>query len=243
METMLTTLFALQSVDSDLADIHEMKGELPAVVAALEAQVGSLSDQLKQLHDARRSLRATRDTADVDLVSSTEKIEKYKNQQLEVKSNKQYDALSKEIEVAQASLSTLAQSVEIAEGKMKTTQSDIDNIKSRLGELNIELATKQGELGEVNKEHEEEETKLFARRAKIVSKVPRLELEKYERIRKAKGGKAIVPVKRGSCGGCFNCIPPQKLLELHDNAEMYMCENCGRIVVSDGIVSASQTEG
>lgn len=240
METMLTTLYALQSVDSELADIHELKGDLPAVVAALEAQVGSLVDQLRAHQETIRSLKADRDGADVDLISSTEKIEKFKNQQLEVKSNKQYDALAKEIDTTQASLGTLAKIVETSEGKMKTLQSDIDNIKSRLGELNIELAEKQAELAEVNKEHEADEAVLFTRRSKITAKIPKLELEKYERIRKAKGGKAIVSVKRGSCGGCFNRIPPQKLLELHDNAEMYMCENCGRIVVSDGIVNASQ---
>ena len=127
----------------------------------------------------------------------------------------------------------------LLEGKMQLFKSDIETIMPQLEELNAELEGKQKELREVNKEHEKEELKLQHEREKLVVRVEREDLERYERIRKAKGGKAVVPVKRGACGGCFNRVPPQKILEIRQNLKLYQCEHCGRILVSDHIVEMS----
>jgi predicted nucleic acid-binding Zn-ribbon protein len=243
LEEMLRNLYALQLVDLKLEEIHELKGDLPGIVDALQAQVDEADASLKKLTDQSKALKIERERADSDIVELTEKIEKYKNQQLQVKSNKQYDALSKEIDAAESTITGREKTLESFEGKMQTTKTDIDAITAKLTELNAELDDRQKDLAEVNKEHEKEETKYRQERSKLSAKIAKPEIERYERIRKAKGGKAVVLVKRGSCGGCFGTIPPQWILELRQSTRMMMCEHCGRIIVSDSVVAENAVAG
>jgi uncharacterized protein len=236
---MLSSLYSLQQVDSKLEEIHELKGDLPGIVAELTAQTEEATAKLKSLNELVKTLKASRDAADVEIISSSEKIEKYKNQQLQVKSNKQYDALAKEIDMAEAKITETEREMEMSEGKINGAKIDIEALTKQLEELKGELEEKEKDLREVSKEHEKEETKLQQQRKKIAGTISKSALEKYERIRKAKGGTAIVEVKRDSCGGCFNRIPPQKILELRLNNKLYMCEQCGRIIVSDKVAAAA----
>jgi hypothetical protein len=234
-------LFQLQQIDNELFQIRELKGDLPDIVENLSEQISATKSNIKELNDLMKQLRKDRDAADVEIISLNEKIEKYKSQQLQVKSNKQYDALSREIDMATEKISRLEKEMESSEGKMQVTKTDLEKLTTSLEELTAEYDERQKELKEVNKEHEKEESKFVQQREKILTKIEKSDIERYERIRKAKGGKAIVPVKRGSCGGCFNRIPPQKILELRQNAKLFMCEHCGRILVSDEIVEMSLT--
>ncbi|MBI3193958.1 MAG: hypothetical protein HYZ34_05730 [Ignavibacteriae bacterium] len=239
METRLTHLFALQQVDSQLQEIHELKGDLPRVVAELESTLDGSTMKLKELTTLVTQLKIERDNTDVELISCTEKIEKYKEQQLQVKSNKQYDALSREIDTMETLIEQARKNLETFEGKLQISQQDIGLLNKEIETTTAELTEKQAELAEVNKEHEIEETRLVHERAKIVVRIKKEDFDKYERIKKAKKGTAVVAIKRGSCGGCFNRVPPQKLLELRNNNYIYMCEHCGRIIVSDDVVEKS----
>ena len=125
-----------------------------------------------------------------------EKVEKYKGQQLHVKSNKQYDALTKEIEAAEAKSKKLEKDMDLLEGKIQLLKGDIETTTAQLEEVSGELNEKQKELREVNKEHEKEELKLQHGREKILARVEDADVLRYERIRKAKGGQAVVAVKR-----------------------------------------------
>ena len=115
MENMLSSLFALQQVDLKLEDIAELKGDLPGIVADMTAQTNEITEKLKSLNTLVKTLKIARDNADVDIISASEKIEKYKNQQLQVKSNKQYDALAKEIDMAEAKTTELEREMEMSE--------------------------------------------------------------------------------------------------------------------------------
>ena len=234
---MLSSLYALQQVDSKLEEITELKGDLPGVVADLTAQKNDLTAKLKSLNELIKSVKMARDDADSEIIGSGEKVEKFKSQQLQVKSNKQYDALAKEIDTTEARIAELEREMEASEGKIQAAKLDIETMTKRLEEINAELDDKEKELREVSKEHEKDETKLMQTRKKIVNAINKSDVDKYERIRNAKGGRAVVPVKRNACGGCFNKIPPQKILELRSNDKLYICEQCGRIIVSDDIVS------
>lgn len=241
MQKRLLYLFQLQQIDNELHQIRELKGDLPEIVENLSEQIEGTKLKIKELSGLMKQLRKDRDAADVEIVALNEKIEKYKTQQLQVKSNKQYDALSREIDMATEKISKLEKEMELYEGKMQVTKTDVEKLTATLEELSAEYEERQKELKEVNKEHEKEETKFIKQREKILSKIEKGDIERYERIRKAKGGKAIVPVRRGACGGCFNRIPPQRMLELRQNVKLYTCEHCGRILVSDEIVELSQT--
>ncbi len=239
LENTLRHLFSLQQVDSQIQEIQDLKGDLPMLVATLQAQVDEVRTKLKGLEAELKNAKIERDNADVEIIELGEKVEKYKGQQLQVKSNKQYDALTKEIETAEAKTSKLEKDMALLEGKMEVMKKDIETLAaSRLG-LDSELEEKQKELRDVNKEHEREELKLQHEREKLLARIAKADLERYERIRQAKGGMAVVAVRRGACGGCFSRVPPQKILELKQNSKFYTCEHCGRILVSDQIVESS----
>jgi predicted nucleic acid-binding Zn-ribbon protein len=226
-------------VDIQLQEIHELKGDLPATVAELEAKVNELQSRLKELEKTMKQAKVDREKADDEILGSAEKIEKYKGQQLQVKSNKQYDALTKEIETTQERSIKLQKDMELLEGKIQLSKTDADAIKAQLEEISADYDERKKELKEVNKEHEKEELKFRHEREKLLARIDKEDLDRYERIQKAKGGTAVVPVKRGACGGCFSRVPPQKMLEIRQNNRLFMCEHCGRILVSDQITEKS----
>jgi predicted nucleic acid-binding Zn-ribbon protein len=241
LEEKLSKLYALQKVDSGLDELEEMKGDLPSEVADLEARVSEQENRIRELEETIKHAVVDRDKADLESISMREKIEKYKTQQYQVKSNRQYDALSREIDAAQAKINQLEKDVETLEGKMTVARADLEKAKTQLEEILKELNERRQELDEVSKTNEDEELRLRHEREKLVVRIDRGDLAIYERIRKAKGGLAVVPVKRNACGGCYNAVPPQKVLELRKNNRIYPCEHCGRILVSDEIVEKSAT--
>jgi len=235
LEAKLRQLYALQQIDSNLDDLEELKGDLPARIGDLETQEAALKAQLAALENEMRTAFAQRDNADSEIIALKEKSEKYKTQQFAVRNNREYDALTREMDAAQDTIVRLEKEMEMLEGKATLARNDIEGLKARIAELDGALGEKRTALAEVTKTTEEEEGRLRHEREKIVHKVPKADLAQYERIRKAKKGKAVVPVRRGACGGCFNRVPPQKLLELRQNSKLYLCEHCGRIIVSDDI--------
>ncbi len=239
MEDRLRYLYALQKVDLHLDELNEMKGDLPQIVAELTAKENELKSKNEELENTIKSNIIKSDEADVEILSLTEKIEKYKKQQFEVKSNKQYDALTREIENAEKQIEQLAKDVSVYEGHIKNHKADLETSKMELEAIMSELSEKKKELAIVAKDNEEEELQYRHQRDKLVVRIDKQVLVQYEKIRKAKNGKAIVAVKRNSCGGCFNIVPAQKLLELRQNEKLYTCEYCGRILVSDKIVETS----
>jgi hypothetical protein len=179
-----------------------------------------------------------RDEIDLEIVSTKEKIEKYKEQQFQIKTNKQYDALTREIDLAQVHINSLEKEMEIVEGKAAQAKTDLEKLTPELDELSEELEERQGELDHVNREHEDEELRLKHEREKLVVRIDKNDIRLYERIRKAMSGKAVVPVRRNACGGCFKRVPPQVSVELRKNSRLMACEHCGRLLVSDEIVDS-----
>ncbi len=238
VETRLRGLFVLQHIDLQLDELESQKGDLPHQVATLVEQHKALQTQLEQLRSLVTESIILRDKTDVEVISYAGKIEKYKEQQYQVRNNREYDALTREIELAQLTSLKLQKQMEETEGRAQVAKGDIEKFHADLEILEKELGEKREELESVSKMNEDEELKLKHEREKIVRRVAKDDLEQYERIRKAKGGRAVVDVRRGACGGCFNRIPPQRLLELRKNDEIFRCEHCGRIYVSDEIASA-----
>lgn len=237
MENRLRLLFALQQVDLGLDELQEMKGDLPRVVTDLNNRIKSKETNQKDLEGTIQESILRRDSVDVEILSLKENIEKYKTQQFQVKTNKQYDALSREIDTSQAKIVKLQKEMETLEGKVSAAKQDVGSIGPELEQLLAELREKKAELEHVNKEHEEEELKLNHEREKLVVRIDKDDLRAYERIRKAKDGKAVVPVRRNACGGCYKRVPAQTVLELRKNSKIITCEHCGRILVSDEIAN------
>ena len=240
MEETLKLLYRLQKVDSSLDDLEDMKGDLPEAVAKLQAESDRLSALIKDQREIITTSVIARDKADIDILEFKEKLEKYKAQQYEVRSNKEYDALTKEIDFATESIKNLQKQFETLESAMEGAKSQTEILTKQLEEQNAQLAEKQAELAEVAKANEDEELELKHQRDKLLVRLKADTLSRYDRIRKARDGRAVVPVRRSSCGGCHNKIPPQRLLELRTQTKMFMCEHCGRILISAELAQASE---
>jgi uncharacterized protein len=232
----LEYLFTLQLIDTDLDSLQEQKGDLPFEVEALENEVAAARARQANAEQVMRKAFAARDTADSDIVGLREKLDKYKGQQFSVRSNREYDALTREMDAATEGVTRLEKEMAQYEIQATTARTEMEELKGKVEVIEKQLAEKQAALAEVSKLTEEEELQHKHEREKAVARITKADLAAYERIRKAKKGMAVVPVQKGACGGCFNRLPPQKLLELRTNEKMYTCERCGRIIVSDEIV-------
>ena len=242
MENKLRNLYSLQVVDNALDELEELKGDLPFQKKELEDAIAAVLAERNGFEQTMREAFGAREKGDDQIVELREKLERYKSQQLEVRTNREYDALTREMDHATATIAKLEKEVEANEGKGVTAKSDLETAEGKLSELRTALEEKEAALLEISKENEEEELKYRQERDKLLARIDKDQLSAYERIRKAKKGRAIVPVKRGSCGGCFAKVPPQRILEIRQNDRIHHCEHCGRIIISDEIVEATSTE-
>ena len=232
MEETLRLLYLLQKVDSNLDDVEELKGDLPVTVQELQIQITELADEVNEKQRYIDNFVAERNKADSDIKDFEEKLKKYKEQQYQVRNNKEYDAITKEIDFAEESIKNLTKKFEDFENQMSIAKNELEEILKKVDEINATLKEKKEELAEVSKATEEEEEKYKHEREKILVRINKDYLSRYEKIRSGRG-KAVVPVRKNSCNGCGNRIPPQHIIEIRKNDKIYLCQHCGRIVVSD----------
>jgi predicted nucleic acid-binding Zn-ribbon protein len=229
-------LYELQQIDTALDELEDMKGDLPGKIRDLEGRHAALTARQTQLEETMRGAFAQRDTADSTIIGLREKLEKYKKQQYTVRNNREYDALTKEMDNATETIAHLEKDMEAFETKATVARTEIEEVKKQIESLNEDLAEKREALAEVSKTTEDEELRFTHERQKLIVHITKADLAAYDRIRRAKKGKAVVPVRRGACGGCHARVTPQKQLELRQNQKLFTCEHCGRILVSDEIV-------
>ncbi len=236
MKSKLQYLYTLQVIDLNLDELLKQKGDLPSAVQKLEAELAAQQERHAAIEQTMRQAFAMRDNADNEIISLNQKLERYKSQQFAVRTNREYDALTREMDSAGEAIVRLGKEMEQLEIQATTARTEMAELQKNIDESIHLLEEKRVALAEVSKLTEDEELHFQHERQKAVVRISKSELIVYERIRKAKKGMAVVPIKKGACGGCFNRVPPQKLLELRQSERMYTCERCGRILVSDEIV-------
>ncbi|MCK9409552.1 MAG: C4-type zinc ribbon domain-containing protein [Bacteriovoracaceae bacterium] len=240
MEQTLRLLYLLQKVDSHLDDVEELKGDLPETVKNLKTEIAELDEKAASKQKYIDEFVATRNKADNDIKDFEEKLKKYKEQQYQVRNNKEYDAITKEIEFAEESVKTLTKQFEDFENQMSIAKNELEEIGTLLADLNEQLQEKADELAIVSKETEEEELKYNHEREKIVTRLNKDILGRYAKIRTGRG-KAVATIRKNSCSGCGNRVPPQHIMEIRRNDKIYLCQHCGRIVVSDELAQATNS--
>ena len=183
--------------------------------------------------------KLTREKSDGDAVDFKAKLEKYKEQLYNVKNNREYDAITKEIDFATNGISE-AENVFIEQENLITNfVKELEELNSQFTLLAFELKTKQEELLVILKENEDEFLRLQNEKIKITSRLDEDSLDRYNTIHSARRGKAIAAIRKDSCGGCNNRIPPQHLIDIQRNNKIYNCEHCGRIVVSTEVAETA----
>lgn len=236
MKSKMQYLYALQLIDSSLDELQQQKGDLPAEVQKLEGELAGQREHYAATEHTMRQAFSMRENADNEILTLKAKLEKYKSQQFAVRSNREYDALTREMDAASDTIQRLEKEMVQLEAQATNARTELGEIQQAIDAAAKVLDEKKVALAEVSKLTEDEELQLGHERQKAVARIGKPDLATYERIRKAKKGIAIVPVKKSACGGCFNRVPPQKLLELRQNERLYKCERCGRIIVSDEVV-------
>ena len=236
IEDKLRAMHELQSVVSEIDTIKTLRGELPLEVQDLEDDITGLKTRLVNLDDEIKNLDTAISNKKIAIKDSQALITKYTEQQNNVRNNREFDSLSKEIEFQNLEIELSEKRIKEFTAEMAEKKTTIDSSKKQLKEREEDLDRKKKELQEITEETKIEEEKLKAKSEKIESFIePRL-LTAFKRIRKnARNGLAVVTIQRDACGGCFNKIPPQRQLDIASRKKIIVCEYCGRILVDENI--------
>jgi uncharacterized protein len=231
----LKTLYELQLVDDQLDELEELRGDLPSAVQELESKINAIKSDISQKEQEQKEALTKREENETESEKLKSNQKKFKSQLYSVRNNKEYDALTKEIDHSDEIVTRLVAENDALADQSKKLSTQIEDLSPLLVDLEKELEEKNADLGEIIKANEKEEAKLREARAKIEVKAKKPDLSAYLRIRKAKKGKAVASLKRSACSGCHNIVPAQRQLELRRNSKLFFCEYCGRILVSSEI--------
>jgi uncharacterized protein len=235
VEDKLKALYELQQVDSGIDRIKILRGELPLEVQDLEDEVEGLETRIKNFENEIHALQEAISKKNNEITTSKGLIKKYQEQQNNVRNNREFDSISKEIE-----FQTLE--IELSEKRKKEFALQVDEKKALISESQKllderkgDLQNKKSELEEIITDTKKEEENLLKRSNEIQKSVEQRLVIAYQKIRtNARNGLAVVTVQRDACGGCFNKIPPQRQLDIRSHKKIIVCEYCGRILVDFG---------
>ena len=238
VEQKLVALYTLQQVDSKIDEIRAYRGNLPLEIQDMEDEIAGLETRIANFKD--ESKKHQKDISDYKIkIKETEAlIKKYEDQQNNVRNNREYDSLTKEIEYQTLDIQLSEKRIREITAKDNDVATKVANAQMRLNELNASLTEKKEELHSLVEGTEKEEEQLLMRSADCEKFVEDRLLVAYKRIRKnARNGLAVVGIFDEACGGCFNRIPPQHQLDICTHKKIIVCEYCGRILVDKGIIS------
>jgi len=243
VEDKLKTLYKLQSELSEIDKIKTLRGELPLEVADLDDEIAGLKTRLGKYDTDLKEASTAISQQKQKIQDCTLKIAKYKEQLDNVRNNREFDHLSKEIEFETLEIELAEKRIREFTQDSKNITEQIDKSKTILEERSADLAQKKSELDEIISETRQQEEHIREDIKDTEAEVePRL-LQAFKRIRKsARNGLAIVPIERGACGGCFNKIPPQKQMDIKMGKKIIVCEYCGRIMVDPELVNAQEAQ-
>lgn len=235
----LEALVKLQSIDSELDELKKVRGALPDEVMDLEDEIAGYQTRIDKQNAELQEFEDNISNNRTAIKDAEKLIQKYEEQQMNVRNNREYDAITKEIELQKLEIQILEKRIKEAYEKIEGKKEEIEGTKGVQNERQKDLESKKKELEVITQESEDDEKKLEKSRASAAKNVEERILKSYDKVRNnMRNGLAVVPVKRGACGGCFNIVPPQKQAEIREKKKLIVCEHCGRILadVEDEIV-------
>ena len=234
VEEKLSALLNLQKVESKLDAIAILKGELPIEVRDLEDEIQGLHSRETRIEEEINGINEFIEQKKQTITQSQELIKKYEKQSDNVKNNREYEAINKELEMQTLEVKLAERHIKDANEEITDKARALDIVKKNIANKDANLKVKKSELDKIIAETEKEEKEFSALSEKARASVdPRL-LSSFDRIRKNfRNGLAVVPVVRDACGGCFNAIPPQRQSEIRQHKKIIVCENCGRVLVEE----------
>ena len=230
----LKTLYVLQQADTAIDKIHQLRGELPREVENLENEIADLKAKAARISDLIDEYNKSVADNKIGIAECDAQIEKYKSQIENVANSREYDSLNKEIE-NQGLLRQIAEkNISETKERILDKKTELEVVKEKISVRNDDLKAKKDELATIVESTSVEEEKLRENRDACAEKIDARTMSAYNRIRQSCNNHlAVVSVFNGdSCGGCFNTISPQRLIDIASNKKMIICEYCGRILVN-----------
>ena len=221
----LEALEKLQAIDSKIDEVKKIRGALPEEVQDLEDEIAGYQTRIEKQSDEKKELESAI-SGNKNAIKDAEKlIKKYEEQQMNVRNNREYDAITKEIELQQLEIQILDKRIKEAYEKIEAKEEETKETQNTLSEREKDLKSKKDELESIIKESEDDEQKMDKERSKAAKNVDDRLLKSYEKVRaNMRNGLAVVQVRRGACGGCFNVVP------IREKKKIIVCEHCGRIL-------------
>lgn len=232
VEQKLKNLYQLQTILSEIDKIKRLRGELPLEVQDLEDEIVGLNTRVEKLQGEIASLKGEIASQKVAIDQAKASIAKYQDQQNNVRNNREFDFLTKEIEFQTLEVQLCEKKIADFNRQMEENTAELTRTQETLSERSKDLEEKKNELDEIVHETKAEEERLREKAKGLEGSIdPRL-LTAFNRIRKStRNGLGIVYVQRDACGGCFNKIPPQRQLDIKMRKKIIVCEYCGRIMI------------
>ncbi|WP_454891532.1 zinc ribbon domain-containing protein [Alloprevotella tannerae] len=243
VEQKLKTLYQLQTTLSEVDKIKTLRGELPLEVQDLEDEIAGFTTRLNKYEEEVASREADIEMKQHKIAEAKSLMDRYQEQQKDVKNNREYDMLSKEIEFQTLEIELQNKKIGEARAGIEKRLQEIEECKAVLDDRQQALAEKKAELDDIVAETKAQEEKLREKGKTLEVQIePRL-LTAFKRIRKnSRNGLGIVYVQRDACGGCFNKIPPQRQLDIRMRKKIIVCEYCGRIMIDPDLAGVKPAE-
>ena len=234
LQEKLKSLYALQVIHSKVDKIHDLMGVLPMEVQDLEDEIVGLKTRIENYNNDIEEYNKQIGQMQNKKAEADELIKKYNEQQMNVRNNREYEAISKEIEYQKLEIELADKRIKEYNDAISETGNKIESANKEVEEKNEDLKQKQKELDEIVAENKKDEQKLKDKQKEIETQIDDRYLKAFNRIRETmKNGLAVVTIYRDSCGGCFNRIPPQRQLDIGARRRIIVCEHCGRILVDN----------
>ena len=232
VEQKVKTLYQLQTMLSKIDEIKTLRGELPLEVQDLEDEIAGLSTRIDKIKAEVDELRTAISGKKVEIETAKASVEKYKSQQDNVRNNREYDALTKEVEFQKLEIELQNKRIREAQKTKAEKEVNLEISSKQYEEKKIDLDAKKAELNDIIAETHKDEEALTQKSEELSKNIEDRLLTAYRKIRSnARNGLAVVTVDRDACGGCFNKIPPQRQLDIRSRKKIIVCEYCGRILI------------
>ncbi|MDQ3072181.1 MAG: C4-type zinc ribbon domain-containing protein [Bacteroidota bacterium] len=243
VEQKLKSLYNLQLIDSEIDQIHGIRGELPMEVSDLEDEIAGLETRIQNLKTEMDELKKEIDERKNGIKESNTLIAKYEAQQNNVKNNREFLALSKEVEMQKLEIMASEKKIKDYASQVDDRKTQLEATKANMEERSKDLEHKKGELDSITAETQKEEDQLMAVRDKAASFIDERLRNAYIRIRSnVKNKMGVVSIDRDACAGCFSKIPPQRQLDIRQRKKVIVCENCGRILIDNELAEETRQE-
>lgn len=233
MQDSLLTLLQLQQIDQRLQELEHLKAEIPRQIEALTHEYTAIEQALTDKEHRLADLHKDRRQHERDLEDAQEKARKYQGQLLSVKTNKEYDALQMEIQAQKVNVTQHEDTILRLMTEIEDLSRDIDQTQLMVTTQRQRITAEQDSLQHQLTAVDEDVQVVLDERRRTLVRINKRVVSAYERVRKGKSTVAVVPIKKGACGGCFNIIPLQRIAEIRRMDRLMTCESCGRILVPE----------